>query len=424
MLIKNARWLTETGTFRQGMIRIEQGVITELGKHLTAAGEEAEFDAHRMLVLPGAIDPHVHFREPGQIYKEGILNASKAALKGGVTTALDMPNNKPPCSTVKRLQEKKNLFREKCLINWGLHFHASHHMEEEVADRVKAVKIYMATSSALPAITEPKELQHIFRSYPVVSIHAEDETEFDSSPQAGSLHHVRRPKHAVETALKKIEQALKKLSPAERPRVIICHMNTALEVDWLQRMKSKGFDIWGETAPHYLYFTQEDYMAKGALYQVNPPLRTEQDRQYLLQALSDGRIDFIGTDHAPHTMEEKMSDVPPSGIAGIEWLLPLMLNLVDQGQLSWERLHQVLTTNAADCYAIKKRNGITEGNFADLVFVKEFRKPDITEDVQTKAGVNLYDSWTLRWRVMATMVNGTFKYREGKFISDTTGMEV
>ena len=143
-----------------------------------------------------------------------------------------------------------------------------------------------------------------------------------------------------------------------------------------------------------------------------------------MQALSDGRIDFIGTDHAPHSPEEKKSDVPPSGIAGIEWLTPLMLHLVDEGKLSWERLHRVLNAGAAECYAIKNRNGIAPGNFADLVFVKEFRKPDLEEQVQTRVGVNLYESWTLNWRVLATMVNGEFKYRDGVFVSRTTGMEV
>ncbi|HHJ53126.1 MAG TPA: hypothetical protein ENJ89_08015 [Caldithrix abyssi] len=424
MLIKNARWLTPTGAFGRGTIRIEQGRIAELNARSGAREGESVFDARGMLILPGAIDPHVHFREPGQIYKEGIANASRAALKGGVTTVLDMPNNKPPCSTATRLAEKKELFRKKCLVNWGLHFHASHRMEEDVAGQVKAVKIYMAKSSALPAITEPEELEHIFRSYPVISIHAEDETAFAHDLPPDAPHHVRRPVAAVSRALEKIEQALKRMESPQCPRVIICHMNTKVEVDWLTRMKNEGFDVWGETAPHYLYFTQEDYMAKGAFYQVNPPLRTEQDRQALLQALSDGRIDFIGTDHAPHSPEEKKSDVPPSGIAGIEWLTPLMLHLVDEGKLSWERLHRVLNAGAAECYAIENRSGIAPGNFADLVFVKEFRKPDLEEQVQTRVGVNLYESWTLNWRVMATMVNGEFKYRDGVFVSRTTGMEV
>ncbi len=423
MLITNARWLRPDGQFDSGAIRIENQKIREFGRNLAPDPAEELFDAKGLLILPGAIDPHVHFREPGQLYKEGILNASKAALKGGVTSVLDMPNNKPPCSTVARLQEKKALFWAKSLVNWGLHFHASQRMKGDAADKIKAVKIYMAKSSALPAVTETEELQHIFNSYPVVSIHAEDETVFENTPDK-TLHHERRPKEAIASALHKIEQALKSLPEKRRPRVVICHMNTALEIDWLRRMKREGFDVWGETAPHYLYFTQEDYIAKGALYQVNPPLRTEEDRQALLQALTAGEIDFIGTDHAPHAMAEKMSDVPPSGIAGIEWLMPLMLNLVDEAKLDWRRLHQVLASNAAACYSIRQRNGIKQDNYADLLFVMQFKKADLEERVVTRVGVNLYESWTLRWRVQATMVNGIFKYQNEQFVSGEKGMEV
>ena len=423
MLITQARWLSPEGEFRTGNLRIKEQRIQEMGRRLMPLPAEETFSARGLIILPGAIDPHVHFREPGQLYKEGILNASRAALKGGVTTVLDMPNNKPPCSTPGRLQKKKSLFRDKCLVNWGLHYHAGRRTDEEIVGQAKAVKIYMAQSSALPAITESEELQRIFAAYPRISIHAEDETAFIHD-SAVTLHHERRPQLAVASALSKIEQALKKLAKARRPRLIICHMNTALEVSWLRRIKEEGFDVWGETAPHYLYFTREDYLAKGALYQVNPPLRSEEDRQALLAALDQGVIDFIGSDHAPHDLAEKGSDRPPSGIAGIEWLLPLMLHLVDEGKLNWRRLHQVLVSNAANCYAIERRNGIETGNYADLVFVKQYEKADLTDQVVTRAAVNLYDAWTLRWRVQAAMVNGTFKFRDGRFVSDETGMEV
>lgn len=423
MLITNARWLAPDGAVQSGSLRIEDQKISETGERLSPRSGEEIFNAKGLFILPGAIDPHVHFREPGQLYKEGISNASKAALKGGATSVLDMPNNKPPCSTAARLQDKKERFRNKSLVNWGLHFHASQRMKEEVAGEIKAVKIYMAKSSSLPAITETEDLRQIFQNYPVASIHAEDESAFDYTPDK-TLHHERRPKRAIASALEKIEKALKSVPEDKRPRVVICHMNTALEVDWLRRMKKEGFDVWGETAPHYLYFTQEDYLAKGPLYQVNPPLRTEEDRQALLQALSAGEIDFIGTDHAPHAMAEKMSDVPPSGIAGIEWLVPLMLNLVDEGRLDWQGLQQILTIRAADCYSIVQRDGIKTGNYADLVFVKQFKKADLNERIITRVGVNLFEAWTLRWRVQATMVNGKFKFLNGQFVSDETGMEV
>lgn len=431
ILIKNARWLSDTGEFRDDRMWIHGDKIKALGRNLPHKNIDTVFDAEGLLILPGAIDPHVHFRQPGQAYKEGITNASKAALKGGVTTVLDMPNNKPPCTTLQRILAKKELFRKKALVNWGLHLHGQWPAPPNVKKEIKSVKVFMARSSALPAITETEELKKLFRHYRQLAIHAEDETLFDVSARRSPLHHENRPVEAVASALQKIEQALNETPPAKRPRLVICHMNSMIEVEWLRRMKVEGFDIWGETAPHYLYFTQEDYIREGNRYKVNPPIRSNMDRAALRLAVMDGVIDFIGTDHAPHTQEEKNSAEPPSGIAGIEWLLPLMLSIREKDKLSWARLQELLTQNAAACYGIRKRDGIKEGNYADLIFLKEFNNeqpdPDAgwrDENTQTKAAVNLYDGRVGNWRVAATMVNGAFKYRGGKYINNDKGYEV
>ena len=158
MIIKNAKWLNKDGSFSEGTIRIENGKISELTKgNLSDVGQQF-LDAAGMLILPGAIDPHVHFREPGQIYKEGIDSASKAALRGGVITVIDMPNNNPPCTTAKRIEYKKELFRRKSHVNWGLMLHTSESKSPDVKDIIKSAKIYMAKSSALPAITSEQRI--------------------------------------------------------------------------------------------------------------------------------------------------------------------------------------------------------------------------------------------------------------------------
>jgi len=424
MLIKNAKWLNQDGTFSEGTIRIENGKIAEMASGSLVDLKHQIIDATGMLVLPGAIDPHVHFREPGQLYKEGIDSASKAALRGGVTTVIDMPNNNPPCTTAKRIEQKKELFRRKSHVNWGLMLHTSENSKPDVQDEIKSAKIYMAKSSALPAIISVQTIEKLMRHFPMVSFHAEDESAFDTSSNASTLHHEKRPRSAITGALVKVEQALKSLPKKEQPRVVICHMNTTDEIVWVKRMKSEGFDVWGETCPHYLYFTQNDYIKKGALFQVNPPIRSQADQDALRQAISDGTIDFIGTDHAPHSQPEKSSNKPPSGIAAIEWLLPQMLHFVDEGLLSWKWFGELMSGRASSCYKIDKRDGIKVGNYADLVLVQKSAESLKNSDVQTKSGINLYEKFDFNWRVETTIVNGIVKYDGNKFNTKEKGKEV
>ena len=423
ILFRNARWLNSTGKFEQGDVLIKDEMIAEIAPKISHFSGHV-LDASDFIILPAAIDPHVHFREPGQLYKEGILNGSRAALKGGVATVLDMPNNRPPCSTPIRLQQKKQRFVRKSLVNWGLHFQAGLRLYPELNDQIKAAKIYMARSSSLPAIVSIEHLQRIFSAYHTVSIHAEDESVFLPSASGKTLHHELRPVEAVKSALSKIEQALKNLSGKKRPRIIICHMNSACEVDWLERMKNEGFDIRGETAPHYLLFTQDDYIQRGTGFKVNPPLRTKTDQDRLRRGLADGIIDFIGTDHAPHLQTEKQSNQPPSGIAGIEWLMPAMLHMVDEKLINWKQLTELTGRHAAQCYRIEKRGAIRVGNFADLILVQRSENRMNRPDIQTKAGLNLKDILDFRWQVTATLVNGRFHYLNGKFYSHTKGREV
>ncbi|NOX87506.1 MAG: dihydroorotase family protein [Calditrichaeota bacterium] len=424
MVIKNARWLTAEGYFEEGHIEIQEGRIVKFGSSSSYGGNDSILNARGCLILPGMIDPHVHFREPGQRYKEGVCNGSKAALKGGVTSIIDMPNNKPPVTTKKRLEKKRIRFAKKSLVNWGIMYHASNGKKEAIEDLSKSVKIYMAKSSAMAPITGEDELKELFEFYSRVSVHAEDESEFLQDGKNRLPHHERRPRKAVISALQKIENALRKLPEEKRPRVVICHINTAEEADWLFRMKNEGFDVWGETCPHYLFFTQEDYLKEGAIFQVNPPIRTKNDRQKLLKALSEGIVDFIGTDHAPHTPEEKQSSNPPSGIAGIEWVLPQMLHLIDEGIINWKQLHQLTCRSAANCYDIEGRDGIKEGNWADLVFVKRLDEPQPNQTVITKTGFNIYDRFEFRWNVELTLVNGIVKFEKGKFPNESPGKAI
>jgi dihydroorotase len=452
VILKNATWLTPQGDFRAGTILVRRGVIERLGASgpLSMDSEEA-VDCSGRLVLPGLIDSHVHFREPGQAYKEGIANGSLAAAVGGVTTVLDMPNNRPPCSTDELLRRKKKLFRSKCLTNWGLHTEATDHPPYVTDTAVASAKVYMARSSSNPALYTTSSLTRVFEQYHRVSIHAEDETAFlpgssgpppsarrrsDDGATTGEeenrgkmtpfLHHEIRPRRAVVSALEKIEKAYESLREENRPRLVLCHIATVEELQWVRSMKDRGHDIYAETCPHYWTFTEQDYVERGSLLKVNPPLRTAADRRAILHALCDGGIDFVSTDHAPHTRAEKAdSTSPPSGIAGIEWVTPLLLRLVDEGVISWRRFVQLGCETAARCYEIIGRDGIRVGNAGDFVLVEKTPPaPSPSRAPVTKAGVNPYGEKRFGYRVFATMVNGTMVQQGGAILNRGVGEEV
>ncbi|HOT27796.1 MAG TPA: dihydroorotase family protein [Candidatus Ozemobacteraceae bacterium] len=417
MLIRNARWLDNNGNVRSGSIRIEGQAVHSLGVETPDddAGSEI-FDAAGLLALPGLIDAHTHFREPGGCPKEGIANGSRAALAGGVTTVLDMPNNRPTCSTPARLEAKKSLFRRKCRTNWGLHILAS--TTAPVPEAIASAKVFMSPSGQARAVVSVDELATIFVRYPRVTIHAEDASEF---PQGTNLrHHLARPRSAIVNALRKIETAYEKLDARQRPRLALCHISTREEVEWLRTVKRRGWDVWGETCPHYLFFTQTDQQRAGPVLQANPPLRGTEDRAALLEALADGTIDYISTDHAPHLPGEKASVRPPSGIASIEWFLPLLASLADRGSISWKRLLQIACENPTRCFDIPLRNGIKPGNIADIVFISPAGAYLPDRKIVTRAQVNPYAGFTFTRRVEAVLVNGAWAYSRRIYINNSS----
>jgi len=370
-------------------------------------------DATGLKVLPGAIDAHTHLREPGQEHKEGIERGTWAALLGGVTTVLDMPNNVPPIDSQGALERKRDLFRQKAQVNWGLHVQAPF---AGSAARTASAKVYLAQSSSLPAV-RAQALSQILRAHRRVSIHAEDESRF--LPASAFLdrrsHHLQRPREAVVSALAAVEQALLSLAPARRPRVVLCHMSTREEVAWLERVKSLRWDVWGETCPHYWRLTERDYLREGPRLKVNPPLRTDADAQAILEAVGGGTIDFVSTDHAPHTPQEKQDEAgAPSGIPSVEWYLPLVLELFDQGHIGWPRLLELTCANAARCYGIRGRGAIAEGMAADLVLVRKGPRPGPKPRPVTGAGYDPYPAQRYAFQVEATVVNGALDMPRGE----------
>ena len=461
MQIDNACWLGDDGWFHWGTMHLDGGRIAKLASdhasddpakgparaalRWTAAARR--IDADGLFIVPGLIDAHVHLREPGQVAKEGIANGTAAALKGGVTTVLDMPNNAPPITTAERFESKRELFAQKSRVNYGLFLQAA--AGGPVAPpNAAGVKVFMAKGSELEAIRDAAGLEEIFRAQRRVVVHAEDEKKFStvwkkvfhgvektgevfhgvekSFPRCGKLfHHLKRPRAAARAALKTIETAWRRVPSGERPRLVIAHCSTVEEIEWTARMKRLGHDVWAETCPHYFLFTEQDYLERGSALQVNPPLRTEEDRAAIFEAVKNGGIDFVSTDHAPHLPAEKAGRNPPSGIAGIEWLGPILLTLAKRGELAWKRYLEVAGQNAARCFGIADRGSIREGVWADLAFIEAGKKAKgAAEKVVTRAGWHPYENFEFSARVRATMVNGRVARVEGRARPGVQGMEV
>ena len=423
--IDNACWLGDDGWFHRGTIRIADGRIAKLESRFASDGPGGD-----EIAVPGLIDAHVHLREPGQAYKEGVANGTAAALKGGVATVLDMPNNRPPIATRELFEKKRALFARKSRVNYGLFWQATDG-GEPAPETAAGAKIYMARSSSLPAIGDADALARIFRAQDLVVVHAEDERRFFHGvekrfPHRGKIaHHLRRPRTAVQAALKSLETALRKTPAKARPRLVVAHCGTAEELAWTRKMKRAGYDVWAETCPHYFLLTEEDYLRRGAALQVNPPLRSEEDRAAIYEAVRNGGIDFVSTDHAPHAPAEKAGQHPPSGIAGIEWLGPILLTLAKRGEISWKRYLELSGQNAARCFEIADRGGIREGAWADLAFVAFGQAAkQARERVATRAGFRPYADFDFAARVRATLVNGQTAWSEGRARPGVRGKEV
>ncbi len=423
--LDNACWLGNDGWFHRGTIRIADGRIAKL-----ESAQAADAPPGTRFIVPGLIDAHVHLREPGQAYKEGIANGTAAALKGGVTTVLDMPNNRPPIITPELFATKQTLFARKARVNYGLFLQATDG-GPRAPETAAVAKLYMARSSTLPAIREAAALARVFRAQDLVVVHAEDERRFFHTvekcfPQCGkTAHHERRPRAAIRAALNSLETAWRKTPAKVRPRLVIAHCSTVDEIEWVRWMKRAGHDVWAETCPHYFLLTEKNYLERGAALQVNPPLRDEEDRAAIYEAVKNGGIDFISTDHAPHTPAEKAGENPPSGIAGIEWLGPILLTLARRGEISWKRYLELAGQNAAQCFGINGRGGIAEGAWADLAFAEAGKwKQGAGERIVTRAGFRPFVDFEFAARVRATMVNGRLAWSAGRVHPGVRGREV
>ncbi|MBE9127889.1 dihydroorotase, partial [Coleofasciculus sp. LEGE 07081] len=423
LLIRHARILSPTGEFSVGDVLCRGREIVQVAPELSAETDK-EIDATGLTLLPGVIDPQVHFREPGLEYKEDLFTASCACAKGGVTSFLEMPNTRPLTTTQAALDDKLRRAADKCLVNYGFFIGATAENLPDLRDAQPTcgIKIFMGSMHGPLLVDIEERLDPIFaEGSRLIAVHAEDQTRIMARRQefAGisdpAIHSQIQDNQA---ALNATQLALK-LSKKYQRRLHILHLSTAEEAELLRQDKPSW--VTAEVTPQHLLLNTSAYEKIGTLAQMNPPLRSPHDNEVLWQALLDGVIDFIATDHAPHTLEEKAQPYPnsPSGMPGVETSLPLMLTQAVQGRCSVAQVSNWMSTAVAKAYQIPKKVAIAPGYDADLVLVDlDNYHPVRREELLTKCGWSPFEGWNLTGWPLYTIVGGQVVFERGQLHTD------
>lgn len=426
-LIRNATCVLPHET-RQADLLIEGARILAIDPPRTAAADET-VDATGLHLIPGAIDDQVHFRDPGLTHKEDLHTGSVACAKGGITTFLEMPNTKPTTTSVERLHEKLEIAAGKCVVNYGFYIGATPSNVDELraARRTPGIKIFIGSSTGDLLVDAQEALERIFAETTLpICAHCEDEATVraNAAKFAGiedvAIHSQIRDHEAAVIATRRSMD----LANRHKHRFHVLHVSTAQEAELL---RNRGEYVTAEACPHHLFFNVDDYPRLGSLIQMNPSIKTAADNAALWEALRDGRIEVIATDHAPHTLEEKRQPYPksPSGLPAVENSLPLMLNAVNAGRCTLEEVVRWMCAAPARIWNMARKGAIVEGNDADLVLVDLQRQQTIrNEDQLTKSGWSPWHGETLTGWPVRTWVMGQTVFAEGQVDRTVRGSEV
>jgi dihydroorotase len=430
-LIRNAK-IVSNGLITHGFVLVRGGIIRAVGDGEPGAEQElAEVvDAEGSFLLPGVIDDQVHFREPGLTHKAEIATESKAAVAGGITSFMEMPNTKPQATTIEELEKKYSRASEVSMANYSFYLGATNDNMAEIRKldpkQNCGLKVFMGSSTGNMLVDDPKALELIFAESPtLIATHCEDEATIrNNSEKARSeygddvpvgLHPVIRSEEACY-----LSSALAvKLARKHGSRLHVLHISTARELDLFQQ--GTDFEkklITAEVCIHHLWFSEEDYQRKGTLIKWNPSIKTANDRDSLLAAVLNDKLDVIATDHAPHTIEEKQSKYfqSPSGGPMVQHSLTAMLELVYLNKLTIEKVVEKMCHAPARLFGMKERGFIEPGMKADLVLVDMNQEWTVAhKNVHYKCGWSPFEGETFHSKVSHTWVNGKLAYREGLF---------
>lgn len=430
VLIKNARIVNE-GSIIEGDVFIDNGIITEIASNISAKSADLSIiDAEGNYLLPGLIDDQVHFREPGLTHKETIEGGSKAAVAGGITSFIEMPNTQPQTTTIELLEEKFKLAEKKSYANYSFMFGGTNDNLEEIKKidpkNTAALKLFLGSSTGNMLVDDEKVLEKIFRESPVlIAAHCEDETTIKKNLEECiqrygddipiELHPKIRSEEACYISSSKAVALAKKTGA----RLHVFHISTAKELKLFDSKKPlKDKKITAEVCIHHLWFNDQDYAKKGTFIKWNPAVKTQKDQEALMEAVLNDKIDVIATDHAPHTKEEKKNvyTKAPSGGPLVQHALPAMLQFYHQGKISLEKIVEKMCHNPAILFQIEKRGFIREGYKADLVIV-DLNAPWAVQpgNILYKCGWSPFEGTTFNSRITHTFVNGNLVYKNFQF---------
>jgi dihydroorotase len=425
-LIRNASVVLPEGTSPTSLL-IDGDKITAIDPAIHTRAETV-VDAAGLHLIPGVIDDHVHCREPGLTHKEDLRHASRACAKGGVTTFLDMPNTNPNTTTQTRLDEKLALAAQRSLVNYGFYIGATLDNLEDLqrAQRTPGIKLFIGSSTGDLLVDDQEALERVFGETTLpICAHCEDETIIRANqqrytgPQDAVQHSwIRNQRAAVVSTRRALDLALR-----HRRRLHVAHVSTGAETQLVA--DHRGL-VTAEVCPHHLFFSMDDYSRLGTLVQMNPSLKTQQDCDQLWQALLDGRLQVVATDHAPHTLEEKQRPYPqsPSGVPAVENSLALILNQVNQGRCTIEQVVRWMCDAPARVWDIVGKGRIAVGYDADLVLVDLSKTAVIrNEEQQTKCRWSPWHGETLQGWPVRTWVLGHEVFRDGRFDESRCGSE-
>jgi dihydroorotase len=430
LLIRRAQIILPNGETMIGDVLIRDRIIVEIAPVISTIPTTelvTEIDADGLTLLPGVIDPQVHFREPGLEHKENLFSASCACAKGGVTSFLEMPNTRPLTANQEALDDKLHRASQKCLVNYGFFIGATGDNLTELltANPTPGIKVFMGSMHGALLVDDEARLETIFaEGTRLIAVHAEDQNRINQRRQEFAGIHdpaIHSQIQDNEAALLATKLALK-LSKKYQRRLHILHMSTAEEAELLRQDKPSW--VTAEVTPQHLLLNTDAYKTIGTLAQMNPPLRSHHDNEVLWQALRDGVIDFIATDHAPHTLEEKAQTYPnsPSGMPGVETSLALMLTAAMAGKCTVPQVVNWMSTAVARAYGIQNKGAIASGYDADLVLVDlQNYRPVLQEELLTKCGWSPFTGWNLTGWAKTTIVGGQIVYDQGKVNAEVRG---
>ncbi|MBS1718092.1 MAG: dihydroorotase [Armatimonadetes bacterium] len=417
------------------------GNIAINGQTIAAVGDVSESEGRRLLkgsgltAIPGVIDTQVHFREPGMTHKEDLESGTRAAVVGGTTTIFEMPNTNPTTTTEAALKDKLRRAEGRAWCDYSFFFGATTENAELLASAEKlpgspGIKIFMGSSTGSLLVSDDEDVRRVLKhGKRPVAVHSEHEPRLRERKALISANpHPREHPFLrdAESARLCTERLLRLSAETQRP-VHILHISTADELPLIREAKDKGLNNTAEVTPQHLWFNADDYERLGSLLQMNPPIRSKDHQEALWKALDADLFDVFGSDHAPHTLDEKAKPYPesPSGMPGVQTMLAALLTFVHQGRLSMEKLVRMACANPAKLYGIKNKGSIAPGFDADLVLIDRKASYQFTRNlVESKCGWSPYEGETFYGSIEHVFLRGNWMLRDGGLQHHAVGQPV